>query len=69
MIMEIENSILADLYFVGVAKHGQLIYLTGGPFIDEDTAQAHIDTLDPLSASCGYIVCKTVSPLRIGPAD
>ena len=69
MIMEIENSILADLYFVGVAKHGQLIYLTAGPFIDEDTARSHIGTGEPLGASCGYIVCKTVSPWRIGSAD
>lgn len=67
--MAIENSILADIYFVGVAKHGQLIYLTGGPFFDQEAAQVHIETLEPMSGSCGYIVCKTVSPWRIEAAE
>lgn len=45
------------IYWVALGKNGSICYLVSGPFVDEATAQANMDTLT-CSTSCYHLIVK-----------
>lgn len=56
------------IYWVALGKNGSICHLVSGPFVDEETAQANMDTLT-CSTSCYHTLVQQTIIVREGLND